>query len=135
MTMHIGKAGVDLGIVVRDLDAMLVFYRDTLGLYHEGQNPVPGGGVMHRLWAAETMVKLVAPEPPPPAANPRGGLAAATGLRYFTFTVTNLDEVHAACVRAGAVIVSAPFEVVSQVRIAMVEDPDGNHVEFLERTP
>ena len=54
MTMQIGKAGVDLGIVVRDLDAMLAFYRDTLGLYHEGQNPVPGGGVMHRLWAAET---------------------------------------------------------------------------------
>ena len=133
MTMRIAKAGVDLGIVVRDLDAMVVFYRDTLGLYYEGQNPIPGGGVMHRLWAAETMVKLVAPEPAPEAANPRGGLAAARGLRYFTFTVSNLDEIHEACVRDGATVVHAPFEVVAKVRIAMVEDPDGNHVEFLER--
>ena len=132
MTMRIGKAGIDLGIVVRDLDAMLVFYRDTLGLYHEGQNPIPGGGLMHRLWAAETMVKLVAPDPAPEAANPPGGLAAATGLRYFTFTVTNLDDVHEACMRAGAPVVHAPFLVTPAVRIAMYEDPDGNHVEFLE---
>jgi glyoxylase I family protein len=134
MTMRIGKAGIDLGIVVRDADAMLAFYRDTLGCYHEGSNPVPGGGTMHRLWAAETMIKLVAPDPAPEDANPPGGLAAASGMRYFTFTVTNLDEVHEACLAAGAEIVLTPFLVAPNVRIAMYEDPDGNHVEFLERT-
>lgn len=133
MTMRIGKAGVDIGIVVRDLDAMLGFYRDVLGLYHEGQNGLPGGGVMHRLWAAETMVKLVAPGEPPAAANPPGGLAGGTGLRYLTFTISNMDEVHDACVQAGAVVVRAPFSYQAGVRISMYEDPDGNHVEFLER--
>ena len=134
MTMQLGKAGIDLGIVVRNADAMVVFYRDTLGLYFEGSNPVPGGGVMHRLWAAETMVKLVAPDPAPEAANPPGGLSEASGMRYFTFTVSNLNEVHEACVAAGAAVVLAPFTVAPSVRIAMVEDPDGNHVEFLERS-
>jgi glyoxylase I family protein len=133
MTMQIGKAGVDLGIVVQALDPMLAFYRDTLGLYHEGQNPVPGGGVMHRLWAAETMVKLVAPEPAPAASNPPGGLRSATGFRYVTFSVSNLDEVFADCLRAGAPVVVAPTTVAPNTRIALVEDPDGNHVEFLER--
>lgn len=133
MTMQLGKAGIDLGIVVRDLDTMLAFYRDTLGLYHEGHNPVPGGGVMHRLWAAETMMKLVAPEPAPSESNPAGGLRQATGLRYFTFTVSNLDDVFAACLRAGAPVVVAPTTVAPSTRIALVEDPDGNHVEFLER--
>lgn len=133
MTMQIGKAGIDLGIVVRDVDAMVAFYRDTLGLYYEGSNPVPGGGEMHRLWAAETMVKLVAPDPAPEAANPPGGLSEASGMRYFTFTVTNLDEVYDACMAAGASSVLTPFAVAPSVRIAMVEDPDGNHVEFLER--
>jgi predicted enzyme related to lactoylglutathione lyase len=133
MAMRLGKAGADLGIVVNDLEAMLVFYRDTLGLYHEGQNPVPGGGVMHRLWAAETMIKLVAPEPAPTAQNPPGGLAGGRGLRYFTFTVTNLDEAYEACVEAGATVVRAPMTVAPNIRIAMIEDPDGNYVEFLER--
>jgi catechol 2,3-dioxygenase-like lactoylglutathione lyase family enzyme len=133
MTMRIGKAGVDIGIVVRDLDAMLAFYQDVLGCYHEGHNPVPDGGVMHRLWAAETMIKLVAPGTVPAAANPPGGMRGATGLRYLTFTITNLDEVHDACVGAGAPVVLAPFSYMPGVRIAMYEDPDGNHVEFLER--
>jgi catechol 2,3-dioxygenase-like lactoylglutathione lyase family enzyme len=133
MTMQIGKAGIDLGIVVRDADAMVAFYRDTLGLYYEGQNPVPGGGVMHRLWAAETMIKLVQPDPAPEEANPPGGLGGASGMRYFTFTVTNLDELFDACTAAGVTVVLAPFTVAPSVRIAMVEDPDGNHVEFLQR--
>lgn len=133
MTMRIAKAGVDIGIVVRDPDAMLAFYRDVLGLYHEGENPIPGGGRMQRLWAAETMIKLVVPDPMPAAANPGGGTRGASGLRYLTFTVTNLDDVFAACLRAGAEVVRAPMLVGTAVRIAIVEDPDGNPVEFLER--
>lgn len=132
MTMRIAKAGVDLGIVVRDADAMLAFYRDVLGLYHEGDNPVPGG-TMHRLWAAETMIKLVVLDERPEASNPPGGLEGGTGLRYFTFSVTNMDEVHEACLAAGAAVVRAPFTYVAGTRIAIYEDPDGNPVELLER--
>lgn len=132
MTMRIAKAGVDIGIVVRDDGAMLAFYRDVLGLYHEGDNPIPGGA-MHRLWAAETMIKLVALDAAPEEANPPGGLAGATGLRYLTFAVTNMDEVHEACVAAGATVVREPFTFLPGTRIAMYEDPDGNSVELLER--
>jgi hypothetical protein len=38
MTMKLNRAGVDIGIVVRDGDAMLAFYRDVLRLPHEGDN-------------------------------------------------------------------------------------------------
>ena len=130
--MQIGKAGIDLGIVVRNVDAMLAFYRDTLGLYDEGALQLPGDMVMHRLWAAETMIKLVSTTPMPDAANPPGGLSGASGMRYFTFTVTNLDEVHDVCVAAGVTVVVAPLKVAPNARIAMYEDPDGNHVELLE---
>ena len=34
----------------------------------------------------------------------------------------------------GFAVVLTPFAVAPSVRIAMVEDPDGNHVEFLERS-
>ena len=52
--MKLASAGVDLGIVVKDVEPMLHFYRDVLGLHYEGSNPV-GDGMMHRLWAAESM--------------------------------------------------------------------------------
>ena len=32
MAIDVGKASIDIGIVVRDIDAALKFYRDTLGL-------------------------------------------------------------------------------------------------------
>ena len=80
------------------------------------------------------VLSAVAPDPAPAAGNPPGGLRAASGMRYFTFTVTNLDEVFDACSAAGAAVVLTPFAVAPSVRIAMVEDPDGNHVEFLERS-
>ncbi len=37
------KDSIDLGIVVCDADASLVFYRDTLGFTFEGEMPMPGG--------------------------------------------------------------------------------------------
>jgi catechol 2,3-dioxygenase-like lactoylglutathione lyase family enzyme len=82
MVMKLSSPGIDLGIVVSDLDRSLHFYRGLLGLHHEGSNPVPGGGTMHRLWAAESMIKLVAPESPPEQPVIPGGLrAGALGLR------------------------------------------------------
>ena len=50
MTLQITKPGIDLGIVTTNGDAMLAFYRDVLGLDHQGDMPMPGGaGTMHRL--------------------------------------------------------------------------------------
>ena len=96
MVMKLTSPGLDLGIVVSDLEQSLRFYRDLLGLHYEGSNPVPGGGTMHRLWAAESMIKLVAPESPPEQSVIAGGLrGGAVGLRYFTFSVAELEELMA----------------------------------------
>ena len=134
MVMKLTSPGLDLGIVVSDLEQSLRFYRDLLGLHHEGSNPVPGGGTMHRLWAAESMVKLVAPEPAPAAPVIAGGLrGGALGLRYFTFSIDGIDELMEELVANGVTVTRAVTEMAPGVRIALVEDPDGNQVEFLER--
>jgi glyoxylase I family protein len=133
VTMKLNSTGVDIGIVVRDGAAALAFYRDLLGLTHAGDNPVPSGGHMHRLMAGESMVKIVVPEPAPPVDAPPGGLPAATGVRYFTFSVANLDEILAACADAGVKVIRPATSMGAAVRIAIVEDPEGNWVEFLER--
>jgi len=51
VSVRLTKHAVDLGIITRDAGPMLAFYRDLLGLQHEGTIPMPSGGDMHRLKA------------------------------------------------------------------------------------
>jgi catechol 2,3-dioxygenase-like lactoylglutathione lyase family enzyme len=136
MTIALTKDSIDIGIVVKDADAALSFYRDTLRFEDTGSMPMPGGGgTMHRLLCGTTLVKLVAPAAELPAAAPPGGIQGAYGYRYWTISVADLDEVTDRCATAGRTIVVTPREIRPGVRISIVEDPDGNWVEFLEVTP
>ena len=133
MTLATTGAGIDLGIVVTDAEAALAFYRDALGLEVVGSNPLPGGGgAMHRLRCGASTLKIVAPDAPPAGQAPAGDLFAATGLRYLTISVTNLDEAVAALAAAGHPVFRAPVDITPNARIAIVDDPFGNHVEFLQ---
>jgi catechol 2,3-dioxygenase-like lactoylglutathione lyase family enzyme len=129
--MGFTSAGVDVGVVVSDGAAALAFYRDVLGLTHVGDNPVPGLGTMHRLMAGESMIKLVVPETPVAPAAP-GGISGGGGFRYITFSVDDLDGLVESCRAASVPIAREPVAMAPGVRIALVEDPDGNTVEFLE---
>lgn len=132
MGMAISKQAIDLGIVTTNGPAMLAFYRDLLGLDFKGEMAMPGGkGTMHRLLCGDSLIKLVVmPELPAKAAP--GGIQGAAGFRYWTITVSNLDAMAEACTAAGHKLVWPVREIRPGVRIAMVEDPDGNWVEFLQ---
>ncbi len=132
MGMAISKQAIDLGIVTTNGPAMLAFYRDLLGLEFKGEMAMPGGkGTMHRLLCGDSLIKLVVmPELPAKAAP--GGIQGAAGFRYWTVTVSNLEDMAKACTDAGHKLVWPVREIRPGVRIAMVEDPDGNWVEFLQ---
>ncbi len=55
-----------------------------------------------------------------------------TGYRYWTITVSNLAELVSACEEAGRTVVVPVTELRPGITIAIVEDPDGNWVEFLQ---
>ncbi len=133
MGVSLRKDSIDLGIVITDSERSLAFYRDVLGFEHEGDIPMPigDGGTMHRLLCGTTLVKLVKFDSDPPAAVP-GGITGATGYRYFTMQVDNLEEIVGECRNAGARVLIEPTEVRPGVRIVMVADPDGNWVEFVD---
>jgi len=131
MGVQLTKDSIDLGVVIRDSDASLAFYRDTLGFEHVADMPMPGGATMHRLMCGTTLVKLVKFDQVPEAANPLGGIVGASGYRYFTISISNLDDVLAACDQKGYKVVWKKREVRPGVFVGMVEDPDGNWVEFL----
>lgn len=126
------KESIDLGIVVRNGEAMLRFYRDVLGLDHFQSNPMPLGmaGTMHRIRCGTSVLKLVDLETKSEASNPPGGLGGGTGFRYLTFFVDDLDIVLARVADAGHKITIKRTNVRPGVDISMVVDPDGNWVEI-----
>lgn len=131
MGVELTKDGVDLGIVTGNPDAMLRFYRDTLGLVQEPDTPFPGGGTMHRLWCGKSLIKIVAPDPAPKDTSPPAPITRATGYRYWTISVSNLHEMTDACAAAGYQVTMPVTEIRAGVSISMIEDPDGNWVELL----
>ena len=135
MAIQLAKSAIDLGIVISDSKASLAFYVELLGFEHVADTPMPigGGGTMHRLMCGDSMIKLVNLNTTPPPAAP-GGIPGALGMRYFTMQVTNLSEIMASCDAAGVTIAIPESEIRPGTSIGMVEDPDGNWVEFVQTT-
>ena len=130
MTLEVKKDSIDIGIITRNAEPMVAFYRDVIGLPFEGALEMPGVGTMHRLLAGTSVIKIT--EADPKADGIGGGLRGATGIRYWTITVADVDGVAAAVTDAGHKVVVPPTDIRPGVRIAMAVDPDGNWVEFLQ---
>jgi catechol 2,3-dioxygenase-like lactoylglutathione lyase family enzyme len=131
MTAKLAKQALDLGVVTSNIERALAFYQGPLGFAKDSEFAFPGVGILHRLRVGESYFKLLAPEKPPAARAPGGGITGGIGLRYVTFMLTNLDETVEACRGFGAKIAVEPRTLRPGVRMAMVEDPDGNTVELL----
>lgn len=134
MTIDVVKSAIDIGIVANDIDAMMIFYRDTLGLEFEGAIPMPGGGQMNRFKVGDSVIKVIETDPRPSALAAPGGIRGATGYRYWTITVGNLQACVDKAEAAGSKIVVPATEVRPGIIIAIIADPDGNWVELLENT-
>jgi catechol 2,3-dioxygenase-like lactoylglutathione lyase family enzyme len=128
--MKPAKNSLDIGVIVSDIKASLNFYQNTLGLTFVGTFPL-WFGTMHRLRFGTSDFKLVEPKVVPP----RGavGLENQLGFRYVTFVIENLSELCAHLQKIGIEFTLPEKEIRPGVRIAMVKDPDGNVVEFVER--
>jgi catechol 2,3-dioxygenase-like lactoylglutathione lyase family enzyme len=128
--MKSAKEALDLGILVGNIDASLKFYQETLGLEKVGETKLPMG-LMHRLSFGNSFFKLIDPKEVPPKGPT--GLNAQLGFRYVTFPVTNITEICEALKDKGVPFAMPETELMPGVRIAMVQDPDGNIVEFVQR--
>ncbi len=124
------KDSLDLGMIVSDIKASLDFYQKTLGLEFVGTTLV-WFGTMHRLRFGTSDLKLIEPNSVPPQGLI--GLENQLGFRYVTFAVKNLSEICAALKAKGVEFALPEKELRPGVRLAMVKDPDGNIVEFVQR--
>jgi catechol 2,3-dioxygenase-like lactoylglutathione lyase family enzyme len=125
------KDSLDLAIVVSNSKASLDFYRDILGLKFIESIPV-WFGTMHRLRFGTSDFKIIEPKTIPPQGAI--GLEHQLGFRYVTFVISNLSEMCGELQNKGIEFVIPEKEIRPGLRIAMVKDPDGNIVEFVERS-
>ena len=129
--MKPAKDSLDLGMLVSDIKASLEFYRDTLGLDYVGEVPV-WFGTMHRLRFGRSDFKIIQPNTMP-TKGPIG-LENQLGFRYVTFVIQDLTGLCNELQSRGVEFYLPEKELRPGVRIAMVKDPDGNIVEFVERS-
>lgn len=126
---------LQVGVVPVDLDASLAFYRDVVRLPYEGTRAVPEGRTLHLFAAGDAVVKLLETPDPPKHRAPGGAFADATGIRWLTLDIDDLDAIVQRGAAAGVGVQLAPTVLRPGLRVAIVEDPDGNAIELVERTP
>ena len=130
MAIALAKNAIDVGVVTTNGEKALGFYRDLLGLEPDGEVPFPGIGVINRFKCGDSTLKVLVLENDPAGVLAPGGFIAAPGIRYLTLTCSNLEEVIADCKAAGHNVPVDVRELKPGVKVAMVEDPDGNTVEI-----
>lgn len=129
--MNLTKDWINLGIVITDPAKSLAFYRDLLGMKDEGEMEVRGGR-MYRLMCGTSLIKLVKMDREPEGKPVGGGPGRGLGIRYFTIHVGDLRAIVAQMESKGIKPLVPPTEGRPGVIMAMVNDPDGNIVEFLQ---
>lgn len=130
MSLKPAKDSVDVGIFVSDIKKSLDFYQSILGL-EKTEELSTGFGTLHRLRFGTSDVKLMDPKKVPPAGAI--GLEKQLGIRYLTFVIRDLSGLCATLKEKGVEFTIPETQIRPGTRIAMVKDPDGNILEFVER--
>jgi predicted enzyme related to lactoylglutathione lyase len=124
---------MQVGIVVRDLEAMTPFYRDAIGLPHVTDLTVPFGR-MRMFSCGDGRLKLLQLNDAPDKDNPPDGIyGASTGLRWVTVAVTDIEKVIERCEALGGTASQPLVEFQPGKFVAIVEDPEAScWVELVE---
>lgn len=147
-----GDAGMDMrvplevGVAVRDLDALIPFYTGTLGFAFVSvanvsaelsqQAGMAAGG--YRVARLQTpygeRLKLIQPVDLPTDDPPTPYTMERRGAMYLTFIVADLDAMIARLLAAAVTLISGPekVEVRPGVWLAFACDPEGNVLEFVQ---
>jgi catechol 2,3-dioxygenase-like lactoylglutathione lyase family enzyme len=139
-------APLEVAVSVKDMDKMLLFYIDVLGLKKVSEAKVPPemttrvGQTAHGL----RVVRLATPygewirliqtgQPPKPSEVPKY-VFDRHGLVYVSFLVTDIDGILQRLKENGATLQSGDkkIEVRPGLFVVYALDPEGNYIEFLE---
>jgi len=130
MPVKLSKAALDVGILSTNGKSMVSFYRDVLGLPQDPDVTIPHYGTIHKFNCGDSILRIMVPVSTPEKTS-GGSFMSRDGLRYITLNIDNLEEVVKACKDFGCTVPVDIRDLRPGVRCAQVQDPDGNHVEFI----
>ena len=138
-------APVEPGIVCIDIERMIRFYSQVLGLrvINDAETSAemstkfgttPDGYRIVRLQTERGQrIKLVQPKVSPPQNPLPGWVYQRQGIVYLTFVVADLEEVVSQLkVRGVRTVSEAPVEIRKGILAIYTLDPEDNYVEFIE---
>lgn len=119
-----------IGIFVKDLNRMAVFYRDVLGLETDWDGNPPyaefkHGGIRVSMYERSQLAGLLGQTPTYPT-----GLNGTFELAIDLPTSADCDREYTRLVAAGAKPVYAPRDEPWGMRSSMIADPEGNLIEI-----
>ena len=134
------------GLVVRDMDESIAFYRDGLGMEVVGTRERNGGPIEHlvgyhpcHLKAVDmavgdgSVLELLQYVVPPPAQRPTEE-RSVVGASHVAFDVVDIQGTYDKLLRNGAKKLNPPIEGAPGKWVCYLQDPDGNWVELIEFT-
>lgn len=130
MPVKLSKAALDVGLISTNGARMVSFYKDILGLAQDPDVTIPHYGTIHKFNCGNSVLRIMVPVTAPEKVA-GGSFMSRDGLRYITLNIDNLDEMVKACKDFGCAVPVDIRDLRPGVRCAQVQDPDGNHVEFI----
>jgi lactoylglutathione lyase len=127
------RAPLGVGIVSATPEPLLAFYGDCLGFESLRPIALPGQGTVHRFRAGGSILRVFEPEGSSLASGWTDRFDAMSGVRYFTLVVDDVQAVLDACRGFGLDVPDAPAEVMPNIFMAMIRDPEGNWFEVQSR--
>ena len=139
-------APLEIGICVDNLDGMIAFSRDVIGLEYVSTFDVPpdksaqasftdrGYRIVRLQTNSGERIKLARPLDAPAAPAEADEILARRGNVFLTFIVADLDAQIDQLVAAGVKMRTGKKRIVVRdgVYLAFAEDPEGNYLEFVE---
>ena len=138
--VELKRPGYDIGLVVRDFEKAVAFYRDKLGMTPTrnvglDEESAKGAGIaggaceIQYMEFGEVNLKLVRFDNPPPAAP--FGADGASGIRYLTMWVAEMNSAYEEWKAKGVEFLSAPIRRTPEMQMVFFKDPEGNLFELL----
>ncbi len=138
--VDLARPVLDVGLVVRDMDAALAFYRDKLGMTPSRKIPMDeetarragiaqGAFDIQYMLIGEVNLKLVHFKDAPPAGA--FGADAQAGFRYVTLWVKDIAAAYEEWGAKGVEFLSEPIRRTPEIQMVFLKDPEGNMIELL----
>ncbi len=121
---------IQVGLCVNDSERSRNFYKDILNFIEDKPIDMGDGSLRYGFRGGNTLIKFWQGDDQLPVFS--GEHFGKIGLRYFTYTIDDVDNAHQHLIDKDVKIMEEPFDVDGVAKVLLFADPDDNCIEFVE---